>query len=166
MKTPDWQFNMVGDYGRRTDYQAFSNETAGGHANYKGIQPKEYWVQTKKHVVKCANLLNNRGIPYRIPMKTFWTWNEVFKGIWDHGVSNFSLGMFCIMMSLEFLKTKEIFLVGFDNLLHPDMDVYYKAHRGKWNTGHNWKAENEFLHILLNHYKAEYRDKPWESETK
>jgi len=165
MKNPEWQWNMVGDYGRRCDYLVFSNETAGGNANSKA-RPKEYWVQTKKHILKCQNLLENKGIPYRIPMRTFFNWNEVFKGMWDHGVNNFSLGVFSIMCALEFLKAKDLWLVGFDNLLHPELDVYYKAHRGKWNTGHNWKAENEFFHILLNHYKADFRDTPWDSGTK
>lgn len=162
MKSPEWQVReRPRDYGRRTDFLLFSNETAGAHANSYVKPDREYWVQPKKGIFKAGNLLNQKEIPYRCPMKLFFHWNERFKGLWDHGVANFSLGTSAVLFACHFLKARELWLVGFDNLLHPELDVYYKANRGQWRTGHNWKAENALFGLILEEYGASYVTAPW-----
>lgn len=152
MKDPSWQ--KPEDYGKRLDYCAASTETMIGMLDHKRI-PIQYWAQPKKGSWNKHNesVFRTRAkVPLLIGTEVFEKWNGVFKALQkelEHEeVRNHSLGMFSITMTAELLKPTIILLVGFDNLLNPMRDEYWKANRGKWVSGHDWRAENAMLPII------------------
>lgn len=152
LKNPSWQKKE--DYGTRVDYMCSSTETLPVMLDYKQV-PKAYFAQPKKgewNATTEANFRSRAQAPLTIPLQLFLTWNAIFKTYGREDVRNFSLGMFAILCACEFLKAEEIRLVGFDNMLNPDLLEYHKADRGKWITRHDWKAEKRMLPLIEKKY--------------
>lgn len=152
MKDPSWQKSE--DYGKRIDYCAASTETMLGMLDHKRI-PKQYWAQPKKGSWNKHNegIFRTRAqAPLLIGSEIFEKWNGVFKALQtqlgNEEVRNHSLGMFALTMTAELVKPEVIWLIGFDNLLNPMRLDYWKANRGKWVSGHDWRAENAMLPIV------------------
>lgn len=150
LKDPSWQGKE--DYGNRCDYMASSTETLPVMLDDPRI-PIKYYGQPKKgewSKVTEANFRQRAKAPLDIPLELFLRWNAVFHEYSD--IRNHSLGIFAITVACELLKATEVKLVGFDNLLSPELLEYYKANKGKWVTHHDWFAENKLLGRIREHY--------------
>jgi hypothetical protein len=153
LKNPSWQ--SVEDYGKRVDYMVASTETMPVMLDYQR-KPKEYWAQPKRGKWAAsveASFRTRTDIPLKIPLDIHNRWNGVFLNLREkEDCPNHSVGMAAITYACEFLKPDEIQLVGFDNLLNPDLPEYHKSDRGKWVTRHDWKAENSMLPMIEKEY--------------
>lgn len=148
LKNPSWQ--NVEDYGVRVDYMCSSCETLPVMLEYKKV-PKEYWGQPKRGSWASSveqSFRSKAKAPLTIQIDLHNKWNGIFKNLTKEDVPNHSLGMAAITYAAELLSPEIIYLVGFDNLLDPDLMEYHKANVGKWTTRHDWKAENLMLPII------------------
>lgn len=140
----DWQ--NPADYGSRLDYWCCSTETMGH------FRPgaREYWAQPKKGTWNGAleMLVRSQVAPLTIELELFKRWNDVFHEFQPE-IRNYSVGMFAIIKAAT--KGQDVALVGFDNLLNPEQE-YRKALRGKWPTGHDWRAEKAMLPLVEKEY--------------
>lgn len=110
------------------------------------VKPKEYWSFPKR--LKASG----RG---REDLNLATRWVEEFRGLWDHGVPNFCIGVSAYLYACHWLHPKEVILVGFDNFFDPSLE-YVKANVGKWRTGHDWKAERMIADRISEHYGIPY----------
>lgn len=153
LKNPTWQ--LVEDYGKRLDYLCSSTETMPIMLDYHKA-PLEYWAQPKRGNWAAAVEAAFRSrckAPLRIPIDVHNRWNTAFRGLTqDRDCPNHSLGMAAITYACEFLKPDEIRLVGFDNLLNPELLEYHKSHLGRWPTRHDWHAEKAMLPLVSEAY--------------
>lgn len=160
LKNPHWQ--SVEDYGKRCDYMASSTETMQIMLDYKTV-PIEYWAQPKRghwNTGTEAKFREKAKAPLKICIDIHNHWNPVFRSLssmTEAECPNHSLGTASITYVCEFLRPKEILLVGFDNLLDPSLMDYHKADRGLWVTRHDWLGENKLLGLIMNHYGVEVR---------
>lgn len=152
LKDPSWQDKK--DYGERVDYMVASTETMLTMLDYKRV-PKEYWAQPKRGTWNAhlqSKFEQRAKAPLRIFQELFLRWNDRFKELRSKDVPNFSVGVAAIVFLCDQVRPSEIRLVGFDNLLTPNVGDYFKANKGKWVTHHDWKAENQMLPLI----EAEY----------
>lgn len=160
LKNPFWQ--NAEDYGTRCDWMATSTETCQLMLEYKTV-PKGYWAQPKRGKWDSSTESAFRAkakAPLTIPIDIHNRWNPLFRsltGMTALECPNHSLGMAAITYVCEFLEPDIVLLVGFDNLLDPNLMDYVKADRGKWVTRHDWKAENQLLGHVSRHYGVEIR---------
>lgn len=160
LKNPSWQ--TPEDYGKRCDYMTASCETLPVMLEYKTV-PKEYFGQPKRgdwSKITESRFCEKAKAPLRIPLPVHQHWNILFRSLTGTTIAdcpNHSVGMAAITYAAEFLKPSEILLVGFDNLLNPDLMYYEKADRGKWVTRHDWKAEHAMISHVEKYYEVEIR---------
>jgi len=150
-------------YGSRTDVMCSSTEVFRTLAK---IKAKEYWGYPKKgKVVNQASVwwLERRvvvpwGAKVIIPTEVCNFWNSFFQ---EMGAKhpNVSTGMAAIVIALDRLKPKRLFLAGFDKVLNPETEGYKSTVPTEWNkdgnkdTGHDWAAERQLLDYLAAYYK-------------
>jgi hypothetical protein len=161
MKDPRWQNEF--DYGSRVDYLSASTEVMHSMLLTKK-NPKEYWCQPKKGEWDAAAEIDFRQkakgrAPMVILEEPFYTWNKVYLDMRPDptaqlGFRNFSLGTFTILTVLDRLKETDVRLVGFDNLMEPDLWEYHKGDRGIWKSWHDWHTEKGMLPLFEEHYGA------------
>lgn len=145
-------------YGRKTDVMCSSTEVM--HHLWK-IRAKEYWGYPKKGFFNKAGVWNlSRKVefaPIKVPLDLCNFWNQVFR---EMGAShpNISTGMAAILIALDELKPRKLFLAGFDKVLDPTSEGYRSTvptafnNNGNSDTGHDWKMERKFLDILCAKY--------------
>ena len=163
LKDPSWQ--KVEDYGNRCDYMCASTETMQIMQQYR-TRPKEFWAQPKRgtwNPTTEAAFRSKTKIPLLIPIEIYKPWLAKFVSLRKEDTPNPSLGLSTIIFAAALLKPETILLVGFDNLLNPDLLDYDKADRGHWVSRHEWHVENSMLPMI----EAEYGVKvePWASAT-
>ena len=125
LKNPSWQGKD--DYGSRCDYMVASCETLPVMLDYFRV-PLEYWGQPKKgdwSKVTEANFRARAKAPLKIHIDLHKKWNGIFRDLTTLDVRNHSVGVAAITYAAEILKPEEIRLIGFDNLLNPELIEYH-----------------------------------------
>ena len=164
LKSPAWQFANHTDYGKRLDYLVASCETMMGMLEIAKKPSCGYWAQPKKGYwnTQTESMFNQKSPDrhVKVQIELHNKWNPVFldfhrKRNQVKECPNHSVGMAAITYICEELRPSKIRLVGFDNMLNPDLKDYHKVERGKWTTFHDWHAENDMLDVIRDEFKVE-----------
>jgi hypothetical protein len=153
-------------YGRRTDAMCSSTEVL--HYLPK-VKAAEYWCYPKKGFYNQASLwwLEKRVVPLGskviVPLDVCNLWNGFFRELGGRH-PNVSTGMAAVIIALDRLKPKKLWLAGFDNVLNPRIEGYRSTVPTQFNdggmkdTGHDWATENRMLPYLAAKYESEISD--------
>lgn len=118
--------------------------------------PIEYWCQPKKgswSKITEQRFVERAKAPLRIPLEIYLPWLERFRQLRQEDTPNPSLGLSSIIFASAMLHPKQITLVGFDNLLNPNLLWYDRSDKGlRWTTRHEWHVEHEMLPMIEKEY--------------
>lgn len=151
------------DFGRRTDYMCSSTEVI---TNLAKIKAQEYWGYPKKGSYNAAPvewLERQTKKPVIVPLDICNLWNAAFLELGGKH-PNVSTGMAAIIIALDRLSPKTLYLAGFDKIWSPEGPGYISTvptrfnNDGKSDTGHDWPKERELLGYLATAYQAEIID--------
>ena len=143
-------FYKPGDYGTKCDYIAASAETARIMLS-NPHKPKEYWIYPK-----CFGTWSEARLgcfeSYVVIGEYTEPWNEVFRQMVNYiGAGpkgrNFSIGLAAAITAMERFKPEELWLAGFDTVLHPEVPYVsmYNPHT-RADVHHLWEYENKLLY--------------------
>lgn len=114
-----------------------------------------YWAQPKKGTwskITEAGFRQKATKPLVIPIEIYLPWLERFRSMRQEETPNFSVGLSAILFCAALLAPRQIRLIGFDNLLNPNLLDYHKADRGKWVTRHEWAVEHAMVPLIEKEY--------------
>lgn len=125
----------------------------------KKVPEVSYWAQPKRGTwskITETRFREQAKKPLLIPDDVYLPWLERWKVVRKQDTPNFSLGLATIIFASALLKPKELSLVGFDNLLDPNLLWYDRADKGpRWPTRHEWHVESSMLDMIEDEYKVE-----------
>jgi hypothetical protein len=125
------------DWGTRTDFVCASSPSFWTDKRREDFPECEKWVLASKDVPKGDYRLASRE------------WYGYFRGFKPEGFPKPSTGLKAVFCAVEFLKPKEIGLIGFDRILRPDVATSKWFHeQGKYLYGHDAHAEHRCLFSL------------------
>ena len=146
------------DYGRRTDVMCSSTEVL--HHLWK-VRAREYWGYPKKGTYNQGAVWNlARRVefaPIHVPLELCNLWNAFFAELGGKH-PNVSTGTAALIIALDRLPAKTVYLAGFDNVMDPNIRGYrctvptaFNA-GGTKDTGHDWATEHRLLPYLEAHF--------------
>lgn len=147
-------------YGSKTDVMCSSTEVL---PYLEKVRAREYWGYPKKGHFNQASVwqLQRKVLPAPVvvPLEVCNLWNLFFQ---EMGAKhpNVSTGVGALIIALDRLKPKVVYLAGFDKVLNPGAEGYRCTvptvfnSGGTKDTGHDWEAENQLLPYLAAHFKT------------
>lgn len=121
--------------------------------------PKEYWAQPKRGTwskITEQRFREQAKAPLVIPLDRYMPWLTKFREMRKDETPNPSLGLSSVIFACAMLKPTCIRLVGFDNLLNPNLMWYDRADKGpRWPTRHEWDTEAAMLPLIEQQYGVE-----------
>ena len=149
------------NYGKRTDVMCSSTEVL--HHLWK-VKALEYWGFPKKGSYNQGSVawLERKigySAPVVVPLQVSNFWNEFFRQMGAKH-PNVSTGVGALIIALDRLSPKEVYLAGFDKVLDPSTDGYKCTvptlfnKGGTADTGHDWNTEKLLLDYLAAQYKV------------
>ncbi len=153
------------DYGSRTTVMCSSTEVLH---HLPKIEAREYWGYPKKgdysesRVTWLKRHISERA-KVHVPLDICNLWNAAFLELGGQH-PNVSTGMGAVIIALHLKRPRKLYLAGFDNVIHPEIQGYNSTVATEFNaggtvsTGHDWITENKMLPFLATAYGAEIRD--------
>jgi hypothetical protein len=149
------------DYGTKTDVMCSSTEVLH---NLPKIKAKEYWGYPKRgsYSHEAVEWLR-KAVEYKpvhVPLELCNLWNCFFQELGGKH-PNVSTGTAALIIALDRLPVRTIYLAGFDNVMDPSIKGYRATVSTPFNaggtkdTGHDWHTENKMLPFLAAHFKKE-----------
>jgi hypothetical protein len=124
------------NWGTRTDYVCASSPSFWTDKRRAGFPDCECWVLAEKEVPRGAWKHADKR------------WFDYFRRF-DPYFPKMSTGLKAVFCAMEFLEPREIGLLGFDRVLHPEVATSKWFHeQGKFHYGHDAHAEHRCLKSL------------------
>src|SRR4029077_13893184 len=146
------------DYGEKTDIMFSSTEVC---SHLHKVKDEEYWCFPKYDTYNTDlidDLRKKTNTRVRVLTEQSRVRNKVFR---DMGGKhpNVSTGMAAIISVCELLNPRVLHLAGFDTVMNPKLTYESTVpspfnNGGTKDTGHDWKAENQLLQFIGQHFKG------------